>query len=228
MNNVTEINTIVKICSVKITAIASKFKDTCINWLNIFIFLFRHKPPFSTNVFEFVNIPISCIDTTDLYDVGESNSHSLRDIAKCSTLAYENIPLLESWVMKIQIIHMCQETLRHLDIWLPLLFWTNASSSTDVDAPKFWLVQYDILYGGEKQDASDCLMMLVELINKGSVPYCGSNDNNSTGVTLSEILFSFMLENILSAMHVGWDPWHSSLVACYILLLLVPLSCMNR
>ena len=104
----------------------------------------------------------------------------------------------------------------------------SASSSTDVDAPKFWLVQYDIFYGGEKQDASDCLMMLVELIDKGSVPYCGSNDNNSTGVTLSEILFSFMLENIVSVMHVGSDPWHSSLVACYILLLLVPLSCMNR
>ena len=215
MNNVTGINTIVKTCSVKITAIASKFKDTCINWLNIFIFLFRYKPPLSTDVFEFVNIPISCIDTTYLYDVGESNSHSLRFIAKCSTLAYENKPLLESWDMKMQIIHMCQETLRHLDIWLPLLFWTNtstpselstqkdiviwilwsslifsilraishnfqfnsstegsiskflfeiahsASSSTDVDAPKFWLVQYDIFYGGEKQDTSDCLMMLV-------------------------------------------------------------------
>ena len=33
-------------------------------------------------------------------------------------------------------------------------------------------------------------------------PYCGSNDNNSTGVSLSEILFSFMLKkSILSAMH---------------------------
>ena len=37
-------------------------------------------------------------------------------------------------------------------------------------------------------------MMVIELINKGSVPYCGSNDNNSTGVSLFEILFSFMLE----------------------------------
>ena len=64
-------------------------------------------------------------------------------------------------------MHMCQETLRHL--------------------AKF--------YGGEKQeDASECLTMLIELINKGSVPYCGSNDNNSTGGSLSEILFSFMLE----------------------------------
>ena len=37
-------------------------------------------------------------------------------------------------------------------------------------------------------------MMLIGLINKGSVPYCGSNGNNSTGVSLSKILFSFMLE----------------------------------
>ena len=40
-------------------------------------------------------------------------------------------------------------------------------------------------------------MMLIELINKGSVPYCGSNDNNSTGVSLSEILFSVMLEKYI-------------------------------
>ena len=71
----------------------------------------------------------------------------------------------------------------------------SASSSTDVDALKFRLIQYDTFYGGEKQeDASECLTMLIELINKGSVPYCGSNDNNWTGVSLSEILFSFMLE----------------------------------
>ena len=43
-------------------------------------------------------------------------------------------------------------------------------------------------------------MMLIELINKGSVPYCGSNGNNSTGVSLSEILFSFMLEK-----YIVWD-----------------------
>ena len=40
-------------------------------------------------------------------------------------------------------------------------------------------------------------MMLIELINKGSVPYCGSDDNNSTGVSVSEILFSFMLEKYI-------------------------------
>ena len=48
-------------------------------------------------------------------------------------------------------------------------------------------------------------MMLIEITNKGSVPCCSSNDNNSTGISLSEIMFSFMLENILSAMLVDWD-----------------------
>ena len=48
-----------------------------------------------------------------------------------------------------------------------------------------------------QQDSSECLMMLIEIINKGSVPYCGSNDNNCTGVSLSEILFSCMLEKYI-------------------------------
>ena len=74
----------------------------------------------------------------------------------------------------------------------------SAFSFTDVDALKFRLVQYDKFCSGEQQqDASECLMMLVELISKGSVPYCGSNDNNLTGVSLSEILFSFMLEKYI-------------------------------
>ena len=74
----------------------------------------------------------------------------------------------------------------------------SASGSTDVDALKFRLVQYDKFYGGQnQQDGSECLMMLIELINKGSVPYCGSNYNNSTGVSLSEISFSFMLEKYI-------------------------------
>ena len=43
----------------------------------------------------------------------------------------------------------------------------SASSSPDVDALKFRLVQYDKFYSGEQQeDASECLMMLIKLINK--------------------------------------------------------------
>ena len=81
INNITGINTIAKTCSVKITT-ATKVKDTtCIN-----------KPPLPTDLFEFINTPIPCITTTDIDDVEGSNSYSLRDIAKCSTLPYENIP----------------------------------------------------------------------------------------------------------------------------------------
>ena len=58
----------------------------------------------------------------------------------------------------------------------------SASSYTEVDALKFRLVQYDKFCGGQNQeDASKCLTMVIELINRGSVPYCGSHDNNSTG-----------------------------------------------
>ena len=81
INNVTVINTIVKTCSVKITTIASTFKDTRIN-----------KPPLPTDVFEFVNTPILFFTTTDIDDVERSNSLRLRDIARCSTLPYEKIP----------------------------------------------------------------------------------------------------------------------------------------
>ena len=59
---------------------ATKVRDTCIN-----------NPPLPTDLFEFMNIPFSCITTTDIDAVEGSNSYSLRDVAKCSTLPYENI-----------------------------------------------------------------------------------------------------------------------------------------
>ena len=40
-------------------------------------------------------------------------------------------------------------------------------------------------------------MMLSEVINKGSAPYCGSNENESTGLSLSDILFSLMVEKYI-------------------------------
>ena len=81
INNVTGINVIVKTCSMKITTIASNFKDLYIN-----------KLPLLFDVFEDVNTPISCIRITDIDDIEGSNSWSLKYIAKCSTLPYENIP----------------------------------------------------------------------------------------------------------------------------------------
>ena len=74
----------------------------------------------------------------------------------------------------------------------------NAYSSTDVDVLKFQLVQYNQFYDGKnQQDSLECLLMLIEIINKGSVPYYGSHVSNSTGVSLSDILFSFMLEKYI-------------------------------
>ena len=180
-----------------------------------------------------------------------SNPYSLRDIAECSTLPYENIPLsgllgnvnsnythvsrdadascqlvahfiLSKHIHPFGINNPINHCYMHSVIQLlfsilrtiskhfqfnsstegsisKFLFEIacSASSSTDVDVLKFRLVQYDEFYSGEQQEAaSECLMMLLELINKGSVPYCGSNDN-STGVSLSEFLFSFMLEKYI-------------------------------
>ena len=222
INNVTGISTIVKTCSVKITTIATKVKNTCIN-----------KPPLPTDVFEFMNTPISCITTTDIDDVEGYNSYSLRDIAQCSTLPYENIPpsgllgdensnntyvsrdaeaschLVGPFILNkhihpfgiinpknhcymnsvIQLLFSILRTISHKFQFnsstegsiSKVLFEIahSASNSTDVDALKFRLVQYDKFYGGEQQeDASECLMMLIKLINKVSVPYCGSNENN--------------------------------------------------
>ena len=83
----------------------------------------------------------------------------------------------------------------------------SASSSTDVDALKFRLVQCDKFYSSEQQEnASECLLMLIELLNKCSVPYCGFDDNNSTGVSLSEILLLFMLEKYIVCDACGLRP----------------------
>ena len=57
MNNVTGINYIVKPCSGKMTTITSSFKDICID-----------KPQFQDDVFDDVNTPITCINTTDIND----------------------------------------------------------------------------------------------------------------------------------------------------------------
>ena len=83
------------------------------------------------------------------------------------------------------------------------------------DALKFRLVQCDTFYNGEiQQDSSECVMMLVEVINKGSVHYCGCKDNNSTGVSLSDILLSFMLDRciVCDVCGLGSPPFESSSV----------------
>ena len=186
--------------------------------------------------FIIMNTPISCITTTDTDDVEGSNSFSLRNVAKCSTLPYENIPpsgllgdgnsinthvsrdaeaschLVVPFILNkhihpfgtinpqshcymnsvIQLLFSILRTISQnfqfnssTEGFIPKYLFEIACSAlsyTDVDALKFRLVQYDKFYSGEQQqDALECLTMLIELINKGSVPYCDFNDNNSTG-----------------------------------------------
>ena len=47
-------------------------------------------------------------------------------------------------------------------------------------------------------------MILILVINKGPTPYCGSIDNDSTEVSLSEILFSFLLGWGRCALLLSW------------------------
>ena len=81
IDNVRAINDIVKLSSAKITTITNSFGDICIN-----------KPPLPPDVFDGVNTPISCINTTDIDDTEGSSSYNLKDAAKSSKIPCENIP----------------------------------------------------------------------------------------------------------------------------------------
>ena len=174
-----------------------------------------------------------------------SSSYILKDIAKCSTILCENIPILyfvenenlnKTYVSRdsrtscqlappfiinkhfhsfgtcnpkyqcylTSVIQLLLPILRTISHNLQFnssmegsltkcLFETahSASNSTDVDALQFRLLQYDTFNDGQiQQHSSECLMMLIEVFNKGSVPCCGSYEANFTGVSLSDIFFS--------------------------------------
>ena len=66
-----------------------------------------------------------------------------------------------------------------------------------MDALKFQLVRHDIFHNGQnQQDCTECLLMLINIIHKGWMP-----DSSSTtypmGASLSDILFSFVLEKYI-------------------------------
>ena len=72
----------------------------------------------------------------------------------------------------------------------------NACNSKDVDALKFQLVRHDIFYIGQNQeDSTECLLMLINIIHKGSMP--DSCSTSPMGASLSDILFSFVLEKYI-------------------------------
>ena len=76
----------------------------------------------------------------------------------------------------------------------------NARHSKDMDALRFHVVRHDTFYNGQnQQDSTECLLMLINIIHKGSLP-----DSNSPTYpmgaslsSLSDILFSFVLEKYI-------------------------------
>ena len=69
--------------------------------------------------------------------------------------------------------------------------------SKDVDALKFQLVRHDTFYNGQnQQDINECLMMLINIIHKGSMPD-SSSTNYAMGASLSDILFWYVLEKYI-------------------------------
>ena len=73
----------------------------------------------------------------------------------------------------------------------------HGCNSKDVDALKFQLVRHDIFYNGQNQeDSTECLLMLINIIHKGSMPD-SSSTTSPTGASLSDILFSFVLEQYI-------------------------------
>ena len=76
-----------------------------------------------------------------------------------------------------------------------------------MDALKFQLVHDDTIYNGQnqQQDSTECLLMLLNIIHKGSMP-----DSSSTtypmGASLSDILFSFVLEKCIVCDVCGLRP----------------------
>ena len=98
----------------------------------------------------------------------------------------------------------------------------NAYNSNDVHVLNFQLVHHVNFYNGQiLQDSTKCLLMLRDIINKGSM----LDSSSTTGASLSDILLSFVLENIFSAMYEDSDPPHLCLAVCYILHLLMHLPC---
>ena len=82
---------------------------------------------------------------------------------------------------------------------LKCLFQTahNARNSKDVDALKFQLVRLDAFYNGQnQQDSTECLLMLINIIHKGSMPDSSSTTSPMVA-SLSDILFSFVLEKYI-------------------------------
>ena len=237
INNIKEINDIVKASYVKIMPLTRSFE--C-EWIN--------KSPFPTNVSDTVNAPPPPPPpppyTLDIDDSGGNNSCSLSDVAECSIILDKNTPPSE-FLPDSDTVYTSGDT-RIFSQWYPpplikehkhpfglknpkyqyffnsvfqLIFSIfrnnsntspfnsstedtllkcllqtahNACNSKDVDALKFQLARHDIFYNGQnQQDSTECLLMLINIIHKCSMPD-SSSTTSPTGASLFDILFSFV------------------------------------
>ena len=156
INNVTGICAIVKTCSAKITTIANNFKDIYIHLNNTYV---------SRDAQASCQLVPSFILNKDIHPFGISHPkyHCFMNY-----VIQLHFSILRTSSHNFQFNSSTGGSLSEF------LYETahSASSFTDVDAFKFRLVQYDKFYGGQNQeDSSGCLMMLIKLISKGSVPY---------------------------------------------------------
>ena len=98
-------------------------------------------------------------------------------------------PYLRSTQQKIHINNCVEGKI------LECLFDTahKTPSAQEVDTLKLQLSTYNSFFTGEiQEDACECLMLLIELMNKGFGP-CPTNDNINSKGSFSELLFSFVL-----------------------------------
>ena len=100
----------------------------------------------------------------------------------------------------------------------------NACNSKDVDALKFQLVRHDIFYNGQnQQDSTECLLMLINIIDKGSMPD-SSSTTSPMGASLSDLLFSFVLEKYIVCEVCGpRSPSFESSSVIIIIIVYIPL-----
>ena len=93
-------------------------------------------------------------------------------------------------------------------------------------SPNYTHVPHDTFYNGQnQQDSTECLLMLINIIRKGSLPDSNSTTYPMEGRHYMISCFHLFWKNILSAMYGDWGPPHLSLVVCYIFHLLIPLLC---
>ena len=161
--------------------------------------------------------------TLDIDDRGGgNNSCSLSDVAECSIILDKNTPPSE-FLPDYNTVYRSGDTrIFSQSHPLPLItehkhpfglknpkfqcffnsvlqlifsiFRNNVCNSKDVDALKFQLVRHDIFYNGQNQQGStECLLMLINIIDKGSMPD-SSSTTSPMGASLSDLLFSFVCE----------------------------------